>query len=117
DNIQLGWKGGQKARFVSEFVVERQSSGARVTKALGELAARDQREEFLRCPERNRRRSWSRTFQANLTKMEFRRAEISVRRRMFIEAAHCRITKEDAAAAIGLQPVFVRIYHQAVNLA
>src|SRR5437870_4594402 len=32
DNIQLRWKGGQKARFVSEFVVERQSSGARVAK-------------------------------------------------------------------------------------
>src|ERR1700677_3924638 len=48
--------------------------------------------------------------------MQIMRSEIGVGRIMFIKAAYGRIAKKDAAAAIRLQPMLVRIHHDGVGL-
>src|SRR5258705_9702508 len=47
--------------------------------------------------------------------MELRRTKVSVRRLMLIQAADAWIAEEDAAAAVGLQAVLVRIDDDGVH--
>src|SRR5258708_39504984 len=47
--------------------------------------------------------------------MQFRRTKVSVRRIMLIQAADIGIAEKDAAAAVGLQAVLVRIDDDGVD--
>src|SRR6267378_7547406 len=47
--------------------------------------------------------------------MQFRRTKVSVRRLMLIQAADAWIAEKDAAAAVGLQAVLVRIDNDGVH--
>ena len=82
-----------------------------------EFSLGNQRQQALRRPKRHGCRPGARTLQADLPKMQFVRGEISIGRIVFVEASHGRIAKQHAAAAVGLQPVLVRIDDDGIHLA
>ena len=97
--------------------MELQGCGVAGFEALREGAAVGVGEELLGGPEGDCGRSGPGTLQTDLAKMELGRAEIGVRRVVFIEAPDRRIMEEHAAAAIGLQAMLMRVDHERVDLA
>ena len=100
---------GDVTRVVLARVVELESGGAAVVQHPRELAAAHERQQALRRPERDRRGAGPRAFEADLAEVQFVRTEIGVRRIVVVVDADCRVAKQHAAAAVGLQAVLVRI--------
>ena len=74
------------------------------------------RQQPLRGPQGHRRCPGPGTLQADLAKVQLLGSEVGVRRVVLVEAAHAGVAKEHAAAAVGLQPVLVRIDDDRVGL-
>ena len=68
-----------------------------------------EREGAEREPERAGGGAGPRAFERDLAEVQFVRGEVGVRRVVTVEPADGRIAEEDAAAAVGLEPVLVRI--------
>jgi len=77
--------------------------------AVGEFSFRHQRQQPLRGPQGNGRGSCARTLQADLAQVKILRGEVRVGRIVPVEPAYPGSHKQDAAAAVGLQPVLVGI--------
>ncbi len=109
DDVELG-RGDRHVLLTRRQVVhQRQGTVAAGAERVGELAAALERQQPLRRPQRNRRCPGARAFQRNLPEVQFVRAEVGVGRIVPVMTADGRVAKQYAAAAVGLQPVLVRI--------
>ncbi len=75
----------------------------------GEGPLRHERQQFMRCPEGHGRGAGARALEADLPEVQVRRGEIGIGRVVLVMGADGGVSEQDAAAAIGLQAVFVRI--------
>ena len=82
-----------------------------------ELAAALERQEPHRGPQRHRGRAGARAFERDLAQVQLVRREVGVGRIVAVEAPDGGIAKEHAAAAVGLQPVLVRVDDDGVGVA
>ncbi len=82
---------------------------------LREFAARNERQQALRGPERHCRGSGTRALEANLAQVQFVGGEVGIGRVVLVKAAHLRIAKENAAAAIGLETMLVGVDHDGIS--
>ena len=112
-----GSNGDQEARVRRELRVEREGRLARRGQPPRELAALLERQQAHRRPERHGARARPRALEADLAQVQVGRAEVRVRRVVLVEPPDRRVAEEDAAAAVGLQAVLVRIDHDRVGLA
>ena len=115
-NVELGWEGRKETPIGADFLMQEHGGLATTTQPICKLTVCDEREQLLGCPQGYGGSAGARTLQADLAQMQIMRSEIGVGRIMFIKAAYSRITKKDAAAAIRLQPMLVRINHDGVGL-
>ena len=76
-----------------------------------------ERQQALRRPERDGRRSGARAFEADLAQVQLVGAEVGVGGVVLVEPADRGIAEEDAAATVGLQAVLVRVDDDRVRLA
>ena len=81
-----------------------------------EAVVRFQREGAEREPERGGGGARAAALQRDLAEVERVRCEVGVRRVVAVEPADDRVAEEDGAAAVGLEPVLVRIHHDRVRL-
>ena len=84
--------------------------------ALGEGAAGCVGEQLLGGPESDGGGSGAGALEGDLAEMEFLRGEVGVRGVVFVEAADGGVAEEDAAAAVGLEAVLVRVDDDGVGV-
>src|SRR6266545_8330355 len=111
DDVELRRRAGHEPPVSTHALVEIQCGRPTARQPLREFAVWNEWKQPLRCPERHGRSAWARTLERDLPEMHVGRGEIGVRRVVAIESAHRWIAEQDAAAAIRLQPMLVRIDH------
>src|ERR1700749_3008384 len=84
--------------------------------ALSEDAAGGVGGKLLGRPESYGGGSGAGALEGDLSEMEVLRGEVGVRGVVFVEAADGGVAKEDGAAAVGLEAVFVRVDDDGVGL-
>src|SRR5262252_2795828 len=82
-----------------------------------ELPAADRRQEAHRGPERRGAGARAGTLETDLAQVKLRRGEVRVRRVVLVQPPDGWIAEEDATAAVGLEPVLVRVDDDRVRLA
>ena len=83
---------------------------------LRELARLGIGQQLLRGPQRDGGCARAGALQADLAQVQLVRAEIGVGRVMLVEAANSGVTEQDAAAAVGLQAMFVGVDDDGVHV-
>ena len=89
---------------------------ARTTEPGRKFSTAHQRQQPLRRPQRDGGCARPGAFQADLAQVQIFRREIGVGRIVFVECADAGIAEQDAAAAVGLKTVLVRIDHDGIGL-
>src|SRR5580658_104013 len=87
-DIQLRDKSGDESRVSQDFPVKLLRCLPASLQSLRKLAALFQGQKLLCSPQCDCRRSRPRTLQADFTEMQFRRAEVGVRRLVFVQTSH-----------------------------
>src|ERR1700691_3281739 len=116
-NVELRSRTGDKARVRSNAGVEAERGFPALLKSMRKLAAADEGQKALGGPKRHGRCARPRAFEADLAKVEFAGSEVGVGRVVLVPAAHGGIAEQDAAAAVGLQTMLVRVDDDGVGLA
>ena len=117
DDIELrreAW--GNEVRAGGEAAVEFEGGFVAGFEVLGEGAAASVGEELLRGPESDGGGSGAGTLERDLAEVKIFGGEVGVRGVVFVEAADGGIAEEDAAAAVGLKAVLVRVDDDGVGL-
>src|SRR5580704_16728147 len=114
-DVEFGFEGGDEFIASFEFLVESERGVYSLLQVLGEFAIFSERQQFLRGPEGGGCGAGARTFETDFAEVKFGGAEVGVGRIVFVEAADSRIAEENAAAAVRLETVLVRVDDDGVN--
>ena len=91
------------------------SAAARAAREVAAEARARQRQRAQRRPQRGGGRAGARALEADLAEVQVVRGEVRVRRVVGVEPADAGIGEQDAAAAVGLEAVLVRVDHDRVG--
>ncbi len=111
-----GCAGSEEAGSICEALVEFEGGVAAGFEALRELAAGSVGQQLLGGPERDGGGSGAGALERDFAEVEILRGEVGVGRVVFVEAADGGVAEENAAAAVGLEAVLVRVDDDGVGV-